>query len=128
MKPHHPWKESVNEKTHFIHAHFIHEQHHMNITQHNTDGHYSANNSHRPVTFYCAAPQAREVSLAGDFNHWHPFPMTRSVDGWWQVQVELPHGHHQYRFIVDGEPMLDPHAMGIVRNEHNERVSLIAVS
>jgi len=54
--------------------------------------------------------------------------MTRSVDGWWLAQVELPHGHHQYRFLVDGIPMLDPQATGIVRDDHDERVSLIAVS
>jgi 1,4-alpha-glucan branching enzyme len=54
--------------------------------------------------------------------------MNRSVDGWWQVQIELTHGHHQYHFIVDGQPMLDPHATGIVHNEQNERVSLVAVS
>lgn len=54
--------------------------------------------------------------------------MTRSVDGWWRTQVELPHGHHKYRFLVDGKPTLDPHAMGIVRDENGERVSLVAVS
>jgi hypothetical protein len=42
--------------------------------------------------------------------------------------VPLSHGHHQYRFLVDGKPMLDPQAMGIARNEQNEQVSLVAVS
>ena len=89
---------------------------------------YSAHNSHKPVSFFCAAPSAKTVELAGDFNDWQPLPMTRSVDGWWMAQVELCHGHHQYQFLVDGRPMLDPRATGIVRNERNERVSLIAVS
>jgi 1,4-alpha-glucan branching enzyme len=90
--------------------------------------HPGARHSHKPVNFYCAAPQAKSVELAGDFNHWHPFPMERSVDGWWLAHVELTHGHHQYRFLVDGKPMLDPHATGVVRDEQGERVSLIAVS
>jgi hypothetical protein len=50
------------------------------------------------------------------------------VDGWWFIQVPLTHGHHQYRFVVDGKPMLDPHAAGVARNERNEEVSLVAVS
>ena len=91
------------------------------------DGPVQVRNS-RQVSFLYAAPNAKKVELVGDFNHWHPFPMTWSVDGWWRAQVELPHGHHQYRFLVDGKPMLDPHAMGIVRDEHGERASLIAVS
>ncbi len=54
--------------------------------------------------------------------------MERRVDGWWFLQVPLPHGHHRYRFVVDGKPMLDPQATGIARNEQNEQVSLVAVS
>ena len=88
----------------------------------------SVKHSHKPVNFFCAAPQAKLVELAGDFNHWHPFPMERSVDGWWVAQVQLTHGHHQYWFLVDGQPMLDPQATGVVHNEHDERVSLVAVS
>jgi hypothetical protein len=44
------------------------------------------------------------------------------------IGVELHHGHHQYVFLVDGKPQLDPTASGIARNERNERVSLTAVS
>jgi hypothetical protein len=42
--------------------------------------------------------------------------------------MELPHGHHQYLFLVDGVQTLDPNAMGKVRNERNDTVSLIAIS
>jgi hypothetical protein len=54
--------------------------------------------------------------------------MHRDAGGSWTAQVQLHHGYHQYLFLVDGEPMLDPNAHGIARNEKNERVSLIAVS
>jgi len=101
----------------------------MNMTQNNRDdARCSARNSHKPVNFYCAAPNAKLVALAGDFNHWHPLPMQRTVDGWWLAQVQLGHGHHQYRFLVDGRPTLDPHATGTVYDEHGERASLMAVS
>jgi 1,4-alpha-glucan branching enzyme len=82
------------------------------------------------VDFLCIAPQAQSVSLIGDFNEWQPtaHPMTRMPDGGWRIRMELPHGHHQYLFLVDGEPTLDPNAMGKVHNQRNETVSLIAIS
>jgi 1,4-alpha-glucan branching enzyme len=84
--------------------------------------------SHRPVRFYCAAPKAQHVDLVGDFSQWNPVPMTRSGDGWWVTQVELPHGYHLYRYLVDGEPRLDSSAMGTVRDRDNRTASVIAVS
>ena len=118
MNTNHKWKESINEKMFF-----------MNNTQNYSPGaRYAAGNMHTPVKFYCAAPRAKSVELVGDFNHWHPLPMDRSLDGWWLAQVHLCHGHHQYRFLVDGKPMLDPHATGVAHDEHDEQVSLIAVS
>ncbi|MDE3100133.1 MAG: glycoside hydrolase family 13 [Verrucomicrobiota bacterium] len=91
---------------------------------------YSARNNVKPIKFYCIAPQASRVSLVGEFNAWQSWanPMERQPDGSWMAQVNLPHGHHQYLFLVDDEPTLDPHGHGIVRNARNERVSLIAVS
>ena len=89
---------------------------------------YSAKNSLKPVNFYFAAPQASRVEIIGDFNHWHPLPMQRLLDGWWFVRLELCHGHHLYRFIVDGKTELDPNAHGIARDEQDERASLVAVS
>jgi 1,4-alpha-glucan branching enzyme len=82
------------------------------------------------VDFFCNAPQAKSVCLVGDFNRWQPnaHPMTRMPDGGWVIRLELPHGHHQYLFLVDGQPTLDPNAMGKVHNERNETVSLIAIS
>ncbi len=82
------------------------------------------------VDFLCIAPKAKSVSLVGDFNQWQPqaHPMTRMPAGGWRIRMELPHGHHQYLFVVDGQPTLDPNAMGKVHNERNETVSLVAIS
>jgi len=82
------------------------------------------------INFFCAAPNALSVYLIGDFNDWNrtSHPMERQTDGFWLLQVPLSHGHHLYQFLVDGEPMLDPKAMGVVRNDWNEPASLIAVS
>jgi len=87
----------------------------------------AAKHAFSPIHFYHHAPRAKLVELAGDFNHWKPFPMERRGDGWWFIQVTICQGHHQYRFLVDGQPMLDSRAMGVVRNESNEEVSVVAV-
>jgi 1,4-alpha-glucan branching enzyme len=91
---------------------------------------YSAHNMVKPVNFICSAPNAAEVTVAGDFNQWNPrtHQMQRQPDGAWYLQVNLGHGHHQYVYFVDGRPTLDPKAQGIARNSKNERVSMIAVS
>jgi len=91
---------------------------------------YSAKKMLKPVNFVCWAPQATSVYLVGDFNEWdtRAHPMLLQPDGAWLIQVPLHHGHHQYRFMVDGKPELDPRASGVARNRAGERVSLIAVS
>ena len=91
---------------------------------------YSAEQTLHQVNFSCFAPSARQVSVAGDFNHWSPTEnsMRRMPDGGWVLCLPLHHGHHQYYFLVDGRPWLDPRAMGTVRNERGEAASLIAVS
>ncbi len=91
---------------------------------------YGAQHNLRAVNFICHAPQAQAVSLVGDFNHWKPSgnPMKQLPDRAWMIRVDLKHGHHRYAFLVDGQLVLDPQAMGITRNDQNDRVSLVAVS
>lgn len=101
----------------------------MEMLQHHSNGSgYSAKNSLKSVNFYCAAPTAHAVELIGDFNHWRPLPMKRLMDGWWFTRLDLCHGHHLYRFVVDGKMELDPSALGTALDEQNERASLLAVS
>jgi 1,4-alpha-glucan branching enzyme len=91
---------------------------------------YSAKNMAKPVNFVCVAPRAKEVFITGDFNEWHPtaHPLKRQPDGAWQIHLPLHHGHHHYRFLVDGKPMLDPKAHGISRDANGEQASLVAIS
>ena len=96
----------------------------------NGNGRYSAKTMAKPINFLCIAPEAQEVCVIGDFNEWNgnSHAMKRHFDGSWSTQIDLHHGHHRYQFLIDGKPSLDPRANGVVRNERNERVSLIAVS
>lgn len=58
------------------------------------------------VRFVLVAPEARDVTLVGDFNAWSS-EATRLVPtgdgGVWSVSVPLPPGRHEYAFVVDGE-------------------------
>ena len=62
------------------------------------------------VRFALAAPSARAVALAGDFNGWRPdaTPMVRGADGVWMVQLPLSPGSFSYSFVVDGKWVEDP--------------------
>jgi 1,4-alpha-glucan branching enzyme len=84
------------------------------------------------VDFFCNAPRAENVFVTGDFNKWRAdtTPMQRGPDGCWVAHLELPHGHHCYLFLLDGQPMLDPNANGRVwqRNPWLDAASLVAVS
>lgn len=64
------------------------------------------------VPFSFPAPEARVVSLVGDFNSWDPkaMPMDKGSDGVWCLRVALKPGSHQYRFIADGIWQDDPAA------------------
>ena len=91
---------------------------------------YNAGRNLRALNFICLSPEAKAVCLVGDFNQWNGAanPLIRGPDGAWTTRLELRHGHHRYAFLVDGNLVLDPKAMGVARDDQNRRVSLIAVS
>jgi L-ascorbate metabolism protein UlaG (beta-lactamase superfamily) len=63
------------------------------------------------VTFAYLAPNASMVNVLGTFNHWDLTSgvMTREPDGTWRRTVDVPlEGSYDYKFIVDGEWVLDP--------------------
>jgi 1,4-alpha-glucan branching enzyme len=91
---------------------------------------YSAKRNLHRAAFFCHAPEAKRVSLIGDFNNWNPnaTPMIRQPDGQWMVSLELRHGYHQYAFLVDGKRVLDRNGAGRTRDSQNQPVSLVAIS
>ena len=64
------------------------------------------------VHFEIAAPEARRVSLVGDFDGWNPsaLPMRRTASGAWTIDVRIPPGRHAFAFSVDGRLTIDPTA------------------
>jgi len=58
----------------------------------------------RAASFQIAAPEAKSVALAGDFNNWDPqvTALKRDKTGVWKVALRLQPGRYQYKFLVDG--------------------------
>jgi beta-lactamase regulating signal transducer with metallopeptidase domain len=54
-------------------------------------------------------PNARIVAVAGSFNNWNQSQLlfTR-VDGEWVCRINLSPGEYEYKFIVDGNWLVDP--------------------
>ena len=81
------------------------------------------------VSFALHKPDAKGVSLCGDFNGWLPSAtsMKRHDDGRWETTVALAPGRYQYKFIVDGEWIPDPAAQHNVPNQHGSLNSVVEV-
>jgi len=82
------------------------------------------------VQFKLDAPQAQQVSLAGDFTKWQPaYSLKRSNNGVWTIVVPLNPGVHDYAFVVDGERWVpDPMAPAIADGfgGMNSRLAILA--
>lgn len=64
----------------------------------------------RRVTLSLESPNAKEVSLMGDFNTWNAKThlMKKDESGTWKKIVMLSPGKYEYKFLVDGEWQNDP--------------------
>lgn len=63
------------------------------------------------VRLVLVQPDARSVSVAGDFNGWNPAQtkLDRADGGVWTVTIPLKPGRYEYMFVVDGKQWIaDP--------------------
>jgi 1,4-alpha-glucan branching enzyme len=69
------------------------------------------------VEFSFFRPEAKQVSLSGDFNGWHKtsMPMSKDPDGWWRYDVRLAPGQYEFRYLSDGQWFTDYAAFGLER-------------
>jgi hypothetical protein len=67
------------------------------------------------VHFQIHAPGAQQVELVGDFNNWSPGEIRLQgpdASGHWTASVDLPEGHYEYQFLVNGKTWVtDPNAI-----------------
>ena len=65
------------------------------------------------VQFRLYAPEAKSVSLAGEFNRWltNETLLMRRNGGLWSVEINLEPGTYSYMFVIDGQEWVpDPDA------------------
>lgn len=76
------------------------------------------------------APEAKRVSAAGSFNNWQPdaAPMQPQADGLWVIELKLPPGAYEYRFVVDGCWCDDPNATETVPNPFGGHNAVLRVA
>ena len=82
------------------------------------------------VAFALRRPEARRVSLVGDFDEWSPaaVPMRRAADGTWTTTVTLAPGRHAYAFVVDDTVWVtDPSALVVRDPDYGRDHSVIVV-
>ena len=72
---------------------------------------------------------AKSVFLAGDFNNWSPATLVMKKDGNdWVFSVHLFTGKHRYKFIVDGNWIIDPSNKLWEENEYGTGNSVIWIN
>ncbi len=85
--------------------------------------------SSKPATFKLSAPQAKRVSVVGNFNNWDTKSNLAKKDsrGNWMVKLNLKPGKYEYKFFVDGQWVNDPGCKSTVPNSfgsHNSTVEI----
>lgn len=64
----------------------------------------------RETAFRISAPEAKDVYIVGDFNHWKmndESRLSRDPSGRWEKTFTLSPGKYRYKFVVDGQWVLD---------------------
>jgi chromosome partitioning protein len=84
----------------------------------------------REVIFSFEAPAQAVVQLAGNFNNWVPEPLQftdshgRQV---WHKTVALRPGSYEYKYVVDGHWLLDPHNSRAIHDPYGGLNSVLHV-
>ncbi len=82
------------------------------------------------VVFEADFPRAKTVRITGSFCSWSAkgFPLKKREDGIWECHMALEEGKYEYRFIVDGSWLPDPHNNQTAPNEFGGANSLVKVT
>jgi hypothetical protein len=70
-----------------------------------------------PVRLVLQDRDARSVAVAGSWNAWRAEPMAPLGDGTFVLTRDLPRGHQEYMFVVDGTRWVTDPAAPLVRDD-----------
>lgn len=82
------------------------------------------------VIFVQPASDAKQISIAGDFNNWNPDATPLKYDdrmGVWQACVPMPPGRYCYRIVVDGRWVQDPYNNYVESNPYGELNNVVEI-
>ena len=81
------------------------------------------------IVFSVFAPEAKEVYVAGDFNHWKLDENSRMIshNGTWSRKIYLNSGRYHYRFVIDGKWVEDFNNPSRETNPYGELNSLLEI-
>jgi 1,4-alpha-glucan branching enzyme len=109
------------------------ERHHMPNAKNRRDGDGAQSMPKRfkvEVEFVLDHSGAEQVCVCGDFNGWQPDGLRLvgvSEGGLWERKLTLQPGRYEYKFLVDGEWVLDPNASENVPNDIGSLNSVVNV-
>lgn len=69
----------------------------------------------------------KKVSLAGSFNDWQAVPMTKQKNGLYAIELKIPKGQHEYKFVVDGVWQTDPQNHDTIQNSLGSVNSVVMI-
>lgn len=83
----------------------------------------------KKVEFSLSAPEAKEVFLTGEFNHWdvRSLPMKRGKGGNWRVHASLAPGRYEYKFVADNQWVEDIPGAELAANSFGTRNLVLRV-
>ncbi|MEM1212069.1 MAG: AAA family ATPase [Planctomycetota bacterium] len=91
---------------------------------------YGVRNTSRGVLFVQPGSPNQPITIAGEFNGWnaesHPMNYDANLEVW-QACLPLPAGTHQYRLVINGDWVNDPHNPHQQTNPFGDPNSLVTV-
>ncbi len=71
------------------------------------------------IEFVYQAPDAKKVSLAGNFNNWNTesLPMKKNKRGQWKATVKLLPGRYEYKYFADGSWVMDKYCTEVASDK-----------
>jgi 1,4-alpha-glucan branching enzyme len=69
----------------------------------------------------------RNVAVVGSFSDWKPVRMRKQKDGSFVANVEVAPGSYEYKFIIDGNWLVDPDNSAWALNPYGTLNSVMVV-